>query len=234
MSASKNKYDAVVFDLFGTLVDFGPEGYFEENFTALAKFLSLPADSFIKMFYKMTEDRFIGRFDTLEDEFKYICNAFGSDATPEQIADAVEVDLSFYSKFVTPRDGTIETITELRSRRLKTGIVTDCTSEVPRVWNDTPMAALPDTIIFSCTAKVAKPDPRIYMKACESLGVKPEKCLYIGDGSGRELTGARSVGMDAVLIKVGYDSHMDYIRPDVPDWDGPIISHLSEVPRMVG
>lgn len=233
MNPAVSKYDAVIFDLFGTLVDFGPEGYFRKACADLADSLSIPADGFLQLLAKMTENRFIGHYGSLEDEFRYICAQFGEEPTNERIAEVIELDLSFYKEFLEPRDGAVETINRLRSSGFKVAIVTDCPNEVPLVWEETRFASLPDAVVFSCSAQVAKPDPRIYMKACEQLGVKPERCLYIGDGSGRELTGAKSVGMDAVLIRVGYDTHMDFIRPDVPGWRGRTISHLSEVPDIV-
>jgi len=54
---------------------------------------------------------------------------------------------------------------------------------------------------FLC-GRCEKPDPRIYHLALERLKVKPQDCLYVGDGSSHELTGARKVGMHPVQIHV--------------------------------
>ena len=70
-----------------------------------------------------------------------------------------------------------------------------------------------------------KPDPRIYRLACERLGVQPSGCLYIGDGSSGELTGASTVGMDAVLIRAPDDTE----NGDREDWQGARISSVNEV-----
>ena len=74
-----------------------------------------------------------------------------------------------------------------------------------------------------------KPDPGIYELACERLGVQPGNCLYIGDGSSRELTGASTVGMDAVLIRVPNDTE----NGDREDWQGTRISSVEEVLNLV-
>ena len=86
-----------------------------------------------------------------------------------------------------------------------------------------------DATVFSCLAGVRKPDPRIYLLATEQLAVRPEECLYIGDGSSHELTGAASVGMHPVLIRVPYEDTPDAVRINEEEWDGPRVSSLTEV-----
>jgi putative hydrolase of the HAD superfamily len=73
-----------------------------------------------------------------------------------------------------------------------------------------------------------KPDPRIYDLVCRQLGVEPDRCLYVGDGSSRELTGAREVGMTPILISVPTDQYF-VEREDASEWTGPVVESLSEV-----
>ena len=69
-----------------------------------------------------------------------------------------------------------------------------------------------------------KPDPRIYLRACDELGVEPGECLYVGDGANDELAGAQRVGMRPVLIH----------RPEEkPQWDGPRITSIPDVLDLV-
>ena len=86
-----------------------------------------------------------------------------------------------------------------------------------------------DEAVFSCDVGLNKPDPRFYEITCQRLGVRPEECLYIGDGSSHELTGAASVGMHPVLIRVPYEDTPDALRIREEEWDGPRISSLTEV-----
>lgn len=51
-----------------------------------------------------------------------------------------------------------------------------------------------DLLINSAEEGVTKPDPKIYLIACERLGVKPEECIFIDDDLGN-LKGAEDVGM---------------------------------------
>jgi putative hydrolase of the HAD superfamily len=54
--------------------------------------------------------------------------------------------------------------------------------------------------VFSCSCGYRKPDPRLYLQACEALAVAPSDALYVGDGTNDELAGAERVGMRAVQI----------------------------------
>jgi putative hydrolase of the HAD superfamily len=58
-----------------------------------------------------------------------------------------------------------------------------------------------DSIVFSFEVGSVKPEPAIYLAACRGLGVSPYRCLFVGDGNGRELEGAMDLGMTAVRIE---------------------------------
>jgi putative hydrolase of the HAD superfamily len=92
-----------------------------------------------------------------------------------------------------------------------------------------------DIAVFSCTEGVKKPDLQIYKLAAEKLGVRPEDCLYIGDGSSNELTGAAAVGMHPVLIVDPEEDRAGTHRIDSEgeEWKGPVISSFSEVLNIV-
>jgi putative hydrolase of the HAD superfamily len=130
---------------------------------------------------------------------------------------------------MVPRSDAIETLSHLKYEGCKTGLISDCSPEVPAIWKDTPFAKLIDVAIFSCLVGVKKPDPRIYHLTTNQLGIKPQKCLYIGDGSSQELTGASQVGMQAVLLRLPDEEGTDAHRIDSEEWYGPVISVLTEV-----
>ena len=96
----------------------------------------------------------------------------------------------------------------------------------PEVWDELPLAAYVDAAVFSCVAGIRKPNPRFYGLVIEQLGVTAGECLYIGDGGGYELTGARAVGMRvALLASDDWQTNAVYNREE--DWDGPRISSLA-------
>lgn len=64
----------------------------------------------------------------------------------------------------------------------------------------TGLAALVDAVVVSATVRVAKPDPAIFALALERLGARAEAALHVGDDPALDVAGARSAGIEAVLI----------------------------------
>jgi hypothetical protein len=56
-------------------------------------------------------------------------------------------------------------------------------------------------VLVSVNSQVAaeKPNPIIFLKACELLGVKPEEAVHVGDDRRNDIWGARDAGCDAWL-----------------------------------
>jgi putative hydrolase of the HAD superfamily len=48
-----------------------------------------------------------------------------------------------------------------------------------------------------------KPDPRLFLRACEDLGVRPDECVMVGDRVDNDIVPAKWLGMRAVLFRTG-------------------------------
>jgi epoxide hydrolase-like predicted phosphatase len=57
-----------------------------------------------------------------------------------------------------------------------------------------------DIFINSSEEKMEKPDPRIYLLACERLGVAPEECVFIDDMQ-ENVSAARKLGMTGFVYR---------------------------------
>jgi len=99
--------------------------------------------------------------------------------------------------FLTIESDIIFTLQELKNKQIKIGLISNCTHEDITAWESSELAPYFDDVIFSFNAGVAKPNQEIYKLACERLNVKPEFCLFIGDGGSNELQGATEFGMKA-------------------------------------
>ena len=228
------KYDAVIFDLFGTLIDNTEfldlsRSEYNRTLSNVAAALSIPEPDLLRLWSETVHERDAGLFPSMEKYFRHICREIGVKADARQIANAVELRLEYLRSVLTPRNHTVETLTELKASGYRLGLISDCSSEVPLLWPETPFAALLDGAIFSCEVKLTKPDPRIYRMVCDSLKVAPGKCLYVGDGGSGELTGAVEFGMDPVLIRAPYDT----VNGHREDWEGTRISELKQVLDLV-
>ena len=228
------KYQAVIFDLFGTLVENFSIREHEGVLTEMASVLAAPPDEFIRLWIDAFHQRATGVLPTPEAEVEYICQKLGTHAAEDKVKLAAQIRTNYTVRSLTPRTDSAETLSQLRAKGLKTGLISDCSREVPALWGNTPFASLFDVTVFSCSVGMRKPATRIYQIATEKLGVEPHSCLYIGDGSSRELTGASQVGMHPVLLRVPDKENTDFHQIDREDWEGPAISSLSEVLTLLG
>ena len=226
------KYQAVVFDLFGTLArNFSSSGY-GEALAHMASALSLPSDDFRRAWFETSRERNKGASQSCRRDVEHICREFGITAEEGQIQVAVQARLDYIRHVMTPQPGATEVLSSLRERGFKTGLISDCSHEIPTVWPETPFAPLFDTAVFSCLVGVRKPDPRIYRLAVERLDVRPEHCTYVGDGGSQELSGALAVGMYPVLVRFDADSTEPHLASREA-WDGPVVSSLADILALV-
>lgn len=222
-------FRAVIFDLFGTLVETVANRQLDLMLEEVAGPLDLPAGELKRLWRETWRERSDGRFARWDDYFRRLGRSLGRELTQDQITTTYEVRLRFYRDLLVPRGDAIATLVEIRSRGLAIGLISDCSWEVPRIWPETAFAPLIELPIFSCAVKMTKPDPRIYELACRRLGVHPTACLYVGDGGSRELTGATAAGLTAVRIADPGEAAGHALRYDEDDWRGDHIVTLSDL-----
>ena len=230
---AKRKYKAVIFDLFGTLVDNFSQDEYKKTLEEMASILSAPSDGFARLWLETFNQRSTGFFKSPEECIHFICRELKVEINESRLNQAGRIRFDFTLRCLNPRAEAVPVITALKASGHKIGLVSDCTSETPKVWTDTAFAPLFDVTVFSCRAGVKKPDPRIYHMAIKSLQVKPQDCLYIGDGSSRELTGALGVGMHPVLIRDPNDSADAHYIDREDNWSGLVITSLKEVLNLL-
>jgi len=230
------KYDAVIFDLFGTLVESYSYKEYQSVLGQMASVLTVSFDDFRRLWSETTYERNTGIIPTIETNIEHICRKLGVSVDYMKIRLATEVRFDFVADTMKPRQDAIDVLSYLQSQGLKVGLISNCSPDAPLIWRDTPFAPLFDVVVFSSSAGVKKPEPRVYQLAVEQLAVEPSRCLYIGDGDSRELTGASQVGMHAVLVRVPDEDSSDVRWEDSSDaeeWDGSVISSLKEVLELV-
>lgn len=229
------RYKAVIFDLFGTLVDNFQGSPAEQTYLRMTDILGIDGDAFWQTWRSepFATRRADGYYATFEDALRDVCRAAGVHYRPERVPEAIEFRRQVLGQSMVPRPDVVPTLTALRSRGHKIGLVSDCTWEIPECWPRTPMAPLVDAAVFSCSARLKKPDPRIYALICEKLAVEPRRCLYVGDGGSDELAGARRAGMDAALICVPSETSVVMARTWAQQWDGPRILNVSQVLELI-
>lgn len=224
---------AVVFDLFGTLVHEFPRSDWDAWLEVSAAAMEADPESFRRAWEATALERQTGRLGDIETNLRTVAARSGAWPTDAQLAEALEARAGLYRKWFVPRPGAVEVLSELRARQIPTALVSMCAPDTPAMWRSSPLAGTVDVEVFSCEVGLRKPDARIYLEACGRLHVDPSACLYVGDGSYRELTGAASVGMRAVLIRDPAEESADVLRPDAEEWRGERIDHLDQVLALI-
>ena len=228
------KYQAVIFDLYGTLVDelrypCSQGAKYQRWASDAAAVQGVCTDDFIRAWSATVPQQSVGEIRTSRGAYAIICDDLNVDVSDEQLERAVAVGLQYVKCALTPRADVVGTLVRLHGDGPKIGLISNCLADTSKLWPSTPFAPLFDTIVLSYEVGMMKPDPRIYRLACERLGVEPSDCLFIGDGGSGELTGAAKVGMDAVLKRAPDDTE----NGDREDWQGTRISSLGEVLSLV-
>jgi len=224
------KYKAVIFDLYGTLVS---NGFASDNsLKEMAAVLSAPEREFANIWNAGFKKRMTGEFASFKDCVEHVCRELKLPATVNQIEIAANIRFSFTrQEMLSLQTLAVETISQLKTKVQKIGLLSNCSAETIVVWDETPFAGIFDITVFSCAVGLMKPDPRIYHLALEKLQVEPRECLYVADGMDGELKAADAVGMTPVRISFPHANKND---PYLEDWHGPSISSLSEVQDLVG
>lgn len=141
--------------------------------------------------------------------------------------------LDYCSRNMKPRPEAVEVLTQLRAWGRRTGLISSCATEVYVSWKQTPFPHFIEAPVFSCSVGLKRRDPRVYEVAVTELGTKPSSCLHVADGDEGELQGAIKAGMDAVRVRVPYETGTDALRVNEEDWEGLTISSLRQVLDLI-
>jgi HAD superfamily hydrolase (TIGR01549 family) len=83
---------------------------------------------------------------------------------------------------------------------------------------------------FSNEERIRKPDPAIFRRTLERLGVGPSVALHIGDDPNTDVLGAKSIGMRAVMVRTPAFS-LNRHEPTV--WPDAQVGRLAELPALL-
>ena len=222
-------YRAVVFDFFGTLtcsIRRGPQH------AAIARTLGCDPEVVRSVLDRTFRSRARGAYGSAEATLRWVTEQAGGRPRIAELQAAIPARVDALRADTQLRADAVSALTAIRNRGLHTALISDCTHELPAFLPCLPVAPLLDVRIFSVELGVCKPDPAIYLAACDKLGVAPEECVYIGDGGSRELSGAAAVGMTAVrLCAPDLVDHLVF-DPDTA-FDGPTVPSLTALLTLI-
>ena len=226
-------YKAAIFDLYGTLVENFSSQAYDQVQEQMAKALNIPYPKFRQVMLETINDKSSGGYHAVEDNILEICRRLSIKVGTSQIEQVVTLHYEFSESTLMIEAKVLKALGTLKSNDLLLGLITNCRPPIPSAFRQSPLDQYIDNPVFSCEERIKKPTPRIYQIACERLKVKPQECLYVGDGSGEELTGAAAVGMLPILKRTDLMDVYDPHRPEVENWQGIAIDEIAEVSDIV-
>lgn len=238
------KFQAALFDLGGTLLDFNPEKYPWLEWERIG--VQKAHDYLRSRGYEMSLDAFAGYFMgqlaqrwemavegrqnlQLGDFLHESCRVCGADPLNDEIQEALGYYIAPLDARVVMYDDAVETLARLRDRGFKIALVSN--TMWPGVYHRGELERFGlmsyfDCALFSGDSGLWKPQPEIYHLALAQLGVSAENAFFVGDTPQHDLIGARAVGMYTVFRR-NKVFPLDGFRPDAE------IDRLSELIEIV-
>lgn len=84
-----------------------------------------------------------------------------------------------------------------------------------------------DAVVSSQDARCYKPEPEIFRQAIETLGVRPETVVHVGDSLHSDVGGAFNLGIASVWVR--RDSRIHDVGDCHPDWTIRSLAELSSL-----
>ena len=211
-------YQAILFDLDGTLIDSAP------CFFATLKEFAKHYDGVMPSYEQVRQQSSNGSLSLIHlllDEKQL--QQYDQDTLKEHF-------LSLYTQYLTTSlslfDGVEAVLERLKNKQIPWGIVTNKPQRfVLPIINYLGLQAEVSVIISGDSTPTPKPHPAPIHLALKYLQLAPQHCLYVGDAE-RDIIAAKAAKMPALIARYGYLS-----ATEMPDEWGALssINHASEL-----
>jgi putative hydrolase of the HAD superfamily len=106
------------------------------------------------------------------------------------------------SSFITPSSAIIQTLSSLKAKGYKRGVITD--GSINTTYEILLRLAIKeffDVIVVSEEVGVEKPNPKIFSEATAQLKTSSTETIMVGDNLERDILGGKQAGMTTVLME---------------------------------
>jgi len=208
ISMKEASYNLILFDLFHTLVDVGSAPKASGRYTA--DILGISREVWNSACFSSAHD--ICRPTRQLDVIRALAHSI-EPSIPESLIKeaAVERQQRFDHALLQVDQEVLDCLKALRRMGLRLALLSNASTDEVSAWTESPLATLFEHAFFSWECGCAKPQPRFYRHALESMSVSAGQTLFVGDGGSDEHVGARRVGIDNVLL-TRHIGHYDEAR----------------------
>ena len=125
------------------------------------------------------------------------------------------------------------TLEAVRAAGIRAAVVSNWLWDAPDLLHALELTRHFEALIISARVGFQKPHPRIFEHALAVTGVAPERAIHVGDSYSADVIGARSVGIQPVLIVREHEpAAVGEIR--APPGDVPVVHDLNELLDLIG
>jgi len=195
---------AVIFDMDGVIVDSEPIHIEAEKQTLLKYGVKIT-----------TEELRTYTGTTAEFEFNDLIRKYKLNTTAKTLFDVKE-DIMFrlLEERTEPTKGVIDLIKSLKQQGFKLGIATSGHRKLAHYYADKlGIASFFDAIVCAEDITHSKPDPEIFLKTAQRLGVEPTQCIVIEDAK-LGIEAAVKAGMKCVGYSNPNSGNQDLSKAD--------------------
>jgi FMN phosphatase YigB (HAD superfamily) len=214
-------FDAILFDLNGTLADaydrFGPAEDYHATYRRLggarlaAAELTALVEGTMAVLLRRYRDGPPDPFPDLRD-----CVPSEFEAGPDELELLLETIAAHECGSIpAPRAALLRAL----APRHRLGLVSDLWAPAGycrRYLEAEGLAELFGSLVFSCEHGAVKPARRLFERALAELGADPARTLFVGDDAARDIAGAAACGMKTVRVGLrGGAGGADWVVSDV-------------------
>ncbi|TNE77110.1 MAG: HAD family hydrolase [Gammaproteobacteria bacterium] len=195
LSTNNAKYDAVLFDLDGTLLDTAPDFLTCTNRLLADKGMPLLAEDDIRRLVTHGSAGIIRGVFALEQGHP--------DFEPTRQA-LLTLYFENLADRTRPFPGIQELLTQLAERQIPWGIVTNKPERYTlAILEQLPLGSPPATVICPDHVQRTKPDPESVLLALQQIGIAPKQAVFIGDHL-RDIEAGKRAGTATIAAAYGY------------------------------
>ncbi|MES2673670.1 MAG: HAD family hydrolase [Pseudomonadota bacterium] len=197
MYNQKIKPDVIIFDLFGTLVDFGIQRH---PYRELMKYARnngrkpLPDDARTIM--------------TIDGDIRHVADQMGINAPETFILKLIE-DIDCELESLAIFDDVIPVLQQLQKQNCRMAICSNLAKPYGKAIEHF-FSQFPLEKYLSYQCGFIKPEAAMYSTITDAMNVEPERCLFVGDTYIADVLGPQQIGMKSIhLCRSGVGREMN-------------------------
>lgn len=235
-------FEAVLFDLDGTLLQIDMEIFLQHYFRKMAELANMlgygEGKGLVKQVWDSTEVMIADKNPAVTNEKAFMLHFYQNwPYPPEEFNQFFDryysVCFPLLHKYCQPFPGIPEMMDYIMKKNIKVVIATNPVFPYAALQNRIEWAGLGHHQFELVTSyelmHFCKPHTEYYEEIAEKIGVRPEKCLMVGNDTGEDLPAGR-IGMKTFLVE---DMLIDKGSGDDPDWRGKIPDLIDFIKKRI-